>query len=114
MLKDAKETVMKQFNSTSRKTAISPLYTMVELEVRMSKYRRDELWLLSHSPKCMRAVSAKINKSDHEKIQIEKTFKLNYLELKCISKFILFPTTTSQERKKESQDFKMLGNNQTR
>lgn len=43
MLKDAKETVMKQFNSTSRKTAISPLYTMVELEVRMSKYGRDEL-----------------------------------------------------------------------
>lgn len=67
MLKNAKETVMKQFNSTSRKKAISPLYSMVELEVRMSKYGKDELWLLSHPPKCMHAVSAKNNKNDHEK-----------------------------------------------
>lgn len=42
MLKDAKETVMKQFNSTIGKSVILPLYSTVELEARMSRYESDE------------------------------------------------------------------------
>lgn len=37
-LKDAKEPVMKQFNSTTGKTVILPFYSTVELEDRMSQY----------------------------------------------------------------------------
>lgn len=36
ILKDAKEPVMKQFNSTSGKSVILPLYSTVELEDRTS------------------------------------------------------------------------------
>lgn len=43
-LKDAKKPVMKQFNSTSGKTVILPLYSTVELEDRMSHYWRNEFW----------------------------------------------------------------------
>lgn len=38
MLKDAKEPVMKQFNSTGGKTVILPLYSAVELEDGMRQY----------------------------------------------------------------------------
>lgn len=67
MLKDAKETVMKQFNSTSGKTVILPLYSTVELEARMSRYESDEFWLLSPPQECMCTALPKMNKNGSEK-----------------------------------------------
>lgn len=67
---------MKQFNSTSGKTVILPLYSTVELEDRISSTKEansDEIHLLkdstycSHPQKCTNTDSLRNSKNDCEK-----------------------------------------------
>lgn len=121
-LKDAKNPVMKQFNSTSGKTVILPLYSTVELEDRMSHYWRDEFWwnsfihrqsiLLSHPQKFTCTASSKINRNGREK-NLNKKGPQSYINYNQSAFIKSFPPTTMSQRQKESQSFRLTNINKT-
>lgn len=106
---------MKQFNSTSGKTVILPLYSTVELEDRLSSTKEtnsDEINLLTDSPycslihkKCTSTDSLRISKNGCEK-KINRRDPQTYIHDNQSTYIKSFPPTTKTKGITELQNNK--------